>query len=164
VRPGELFELRQFLGFTWHVISALVFETLQVQMYMYRLCDNEECDFVFRRDFRDCTACPRCEKPRTDPGRVMYYLPVRDWLQNLCNDDTLAAALSWGVGRKRNDSTISDVCDTPMWERFVSDEQMQKDPETAIALSCSVDGVSPFKRSKYSFWPIAGSIASWASG
>ena len=114
---------------------------------MYRLCDDEDCDFVFRRDFKDCIACPRCEKaraPEPNAGRVMYYLPVRDWLRNMCNDDTLAAALSWGVGRTRNDSTISDICDTPAWEGFQNDAQMKKFPETAIALSCSIDGVSPF--------------------
>eukprot|EP00798_Chlamydomonas_sp_ICE-L_P005292 gene5292-18536_t len=133
-----------------------------INVYMYHLCSNHKCSHIYRNETRDLEVCPcsGCGAPRYKSGgkklpvRKMFYLSIHDWLLDICNNPALQEMLVWHSSERPIDKEwATDVYDGEVRKTFLSDEQMAAGNKS-MAIATSLDGVSPFERANYSFWPI----------
>ena len=114
--------------------------------------------------------CPYCEKPRYKstgaPVKQFQYLPVKDQLQTMMKDKTLAKQLKYRHTYStagRNDDAIQDIFDCSVYQDLLEkrvvvngqtlDHTYFSDPRD-VALGISLDGVTYFSRRQHSVWPV----------
>ena len=124
----------------------------------------------FTGTYAGLDACPFCRKPRyKSPGvpfKQFQYLPIKDQLQTLLKDKTMAKRLTYRdtyTHTSDSDNSICDVFDSAVYRRLlekqvvvdgkIQDYKYFSDPRD-IALGISLDGVTYFSRRQHSVWPV----------
>jgi hypothetical protein len=87
---------------------------MQAEAYVYDICPNKSCSFVFRCEFHALDTCKVCNTKRYDENKkarkVCYYIPVSPWLQELWQ--SFPEALRWHHTRDAEEGVIKDVQDS----------------------------------------------------
>jgi hypothetical protein len=150
---------------------------VQLGAFTYDICNKPGCPVLYRADIRDNDACPLCKTLRYQAGKLgmpckkVVYMSITSYIQYLFSSADMVRALCWWSSErhKHTDAAYSsDVYDSDLWRRFMSDPQMQAGDQHSkrlpsatgvtgvnLAFCGCTDGASPFKRKNHSINPIA---------
>ena len=141
---------------TWQ-ISNLVFENYSVYVNMFQVhfyCPA--CKFYLGKN-QERQDCGRCKKAFISEqcmknGSFFLYIPLQGQLMEMLKDPKMFAYLTnREVKATRRNANISDVTSSELYQQLIRNNNLSKNDMT---ITWNTDGMSVFKSSKYSIWPI----------
>ncbi|KAG8374840.1 hypothetical protein BUALT_Bualt10G0037400 [Buddleja alternifolia] len=136
---------------------GLGYKKIDVCMYDCALFwkENEEEEF-----------CPIYKEPRWKyddgkgkriPHKVLWYFPLKPWLQRLFMSSKTASYMRWHAEKRIDvDGSLSHPADSPSWKDFDAQKFIFTTDSCNVRLGLASEGFNPFgnMRNSYSMWPV----------
>lgn len=84
---------RRLIPDTFAKCQARLLSMSKQHLYTYDLCQNADCNMVYRNDYKAARRCPLCKAARYDDNnraRTMQYLSLAEFLQAFFANKDLA--------------------------------------------------------------------------
>ncbi|KAI8498722.1 hypothetical protein Bbelb_231750 [Branchiostoma belcheri] len=124
-----------------------------------------EDDATYSKNARiqECPVCglTRYKEGTHQPRKVFHYYSIREYLHWLFQTHHFGTLVQTHATRpaRADDDSRHDIQDTSMWRGLYAQDGMFRGETRGLALSISVDGISPFRTNpKYCMWPIVVTI------
>ncbi|KAI8516255.1 hypothetical protein Bbelb_048360 [Branchiostoma belcheri] len=122
--------------------------------------------FIYAGENARIQECPVCGLTRYkegthQPRKVFHYYSIREYLHWLFQTHHFGTLVQTHATRpaRADDDSRHDIQDTSMWRGLYAQDGMFRGETRGLALSISVDGISPFRTNpKYCMWPIVVTI------
>ena len=132
----------------------------------YELIDACEYNCVlFRKQYADLEACPKCNTPRwctrestrgKVPRKVLRYFPLTPRLKRLFMEPNIAKAMRWHGERVREAEWLKHPSDGEAWKEFNKTYPHFSEDVRNVRLALATDGFNPFgnQSTLHSTWPV----------
>ena len=124
---------------------------------------------LYRDQFADCTACPKCKASRWKkrnnyveifkegvPAKVLWYIPPIPRFNRLFRNPKHSKSLLWHDEERIKDGKLRHPADSPAWHKVDEMWPVIKEDARNLRLGLSTDGINPHgqQSSSYSCWPV----------